>query len=392
MTACRQLPVSLIQGYIYRYQDLVKAVLYSNHRMTEQGYDQALEAMIQGFSVTQISKTSNSRVTIRLPKYPNYYLLPGTSEEISATTLPGVLFGSGADLINQFGTVDVLIASRTATYSGTFFSGSPKTDDHILSAESWTVSIQLTVDKWADDLFNTPWRQRLLIDTVFNSNKNSSNTGYEAAMMVQRGTVDGSGDYKISLVQENSRRLTLSMPSLPDYRLPSNPDLMSTSGAEVPLLLLPVAAVLGLLLPCYCCCCHAVVAAVMLLSVLGCNLPAASLAACCLTSCLAVPSAAASLAVCCLACCLPHCCFVGAASLAVSVAACCCCVRSVCGLTGDHSYHIALAAAGWTFRLGVPNGGHLSHYPQSDSSLRRGSNERQRFIFPAKPAGQCLLE
>lgn len=215
------------------YQTLVEAVLHSNHRMTEQGYGSALEAMIQDFLPENIAQQSNSRVTITLPKYPAYSLEPSAFEEIQATTLPGNLFGSGAELSNQFGTVNALIASRTASYSGTFFGEATKTDDHILSAQEWTVSIQLVVDKWADDLFNTPWRKKMLFDTVFASNKNETNAGYEAAMAVQRATTDGSGEYVITVVQENARRITITMPSLPNYRLPPNRDLHFNDGAEV---------------------------------------------------------------------------------------------------------------------------------------------------------------
>ena len=68
---------------------------------------------------------------ITVPKFPNYYLPPGLEELISVQEIPAALVKNGMPIENRYGTINVAVIARTATFSGSFFTGSPKTDDHV---------------------------------------------------------------------------------------------------------------------------------------------------------------------------------------------------------------------------------------------------------------------
>ena len=77
---------------------------------------------------------------ITVPKFPNYYLPPGLEELISVQEIPAALVKNGMPIENRYGTINVAVIARTATFSGSFFTGSPKTDDHVT-----TLILRLTV-------------------------------------------------------------------------------------------------------------------------------------------------------------------------------------------------------------------------------------------------------
>jgi len=85
----------------------------------------------------------------------------------------------------QLGVRSLLIRARTASFTGTFYSAVPKTDEDIRSAASWVILMSLTADTWRNDVASNATYRQVLVQTLLASNRLPGAVGYGNAMHAQ---------------------------------------------------------------------------------------------------------------------------------------------------------------------------------------------------------------
>jgi len=194
-------------------QQLVDAVLSSDRLTSTFGYERAFAKQRLNYNQANVVRNSNTRVTITVPQFATYALVAHGSETISAQALPASTVTSGVLVNLRSGATSVSILGRTASFSGTFFSLTPKLDDDLRSAKTFNISVTLVAEQWADDVISNPVTRQAVVDALLHSNQAQTVPGYENAW--QKMT----RNFNASFMNLTNGNLTLhiTIPQFSDY-------------------------------------------------------------------------------------------------------------------------------------------------------------------------------
>ena len=175
------------------------------------------------------------------------YALPALgSEIISVGEIPDDVISSSTGLPSTQGQTTLEINARTVSYSGDFYSLTPKTDDSIRSLSVYTITLELTAVFWISNLTHFEVMKQTLADTVLASTRSSAVTGYDLAFQAQTDSYYepwAAGNAQI--VRVSNTTVIVTIPQFTNYELPAN-GFETISPLTIPLSLVEDAAVVTL--------------------------------------------------------------------------------------------------------------------------------------------------
>jgi len=213
---------------------LVNAVFASNRNATaDSQYSYALLAQLNGnTSAVSLTRESDSSVRLTLAKLPAYELPGDKTELIDTAPIPHQVISSQRVLGIKQGRYNMTLVPRVASYSGTFFADTcgtrctgnvSKTDEHIRSTVSFSVTIQLTHAEWHSGIASSAALREALAKAVFASNKNTTMTGYERGLQYLTESflcTTGPDCFGDDVTRDSNTQITLRLPAASEYLLP----------------------------------------------------------------------------------------------------------------------------------------------------------------------------
>jgi len=196
-------------------QTLVGAILHSDKAKTDPGYSHAMAASIENYPSSAIIRVSPTVLRLEIPPLVAYAIAGYGSERITAQTLPSSVLTGSIDLSNQIGNTTVSITTRTAAFSGTWFTATSKTDEDIITPTQFTITIVLTLAEWEVDVVTNATKRQGLVQGLLTSNRGGGDAGYE----------NGLHNAILNFPESNVTRynhswLSIGIGALPTYILP----------------------------------------------------------------------------------------------------------------------------------------------------------------------------
>jgi len=198
---------------------VVRSILHSDKDVTDPGYANALHKQLDNFPASNVVRHNHTHLAITVPSFPNYTLFAMAVEQIRPTVIPTICVNSTTDMTAQLGLFQLRIYARTAVLSGSFFTfsaaGIDEHSDHsIQNAVTYTVVIDLIGDTWVANVTSDSTLRQLLINSIFLSNRASTDLGYQNAF---RTVIQNYQQANVNLT--SAHRLSVTVPSFPAYDL-----------------------------------------------------------------------------------------------------------------------------------------------------------------------------
>ena len=163
-----------------------------------------------------VERVNSSRVVIKIPPLPEYMIMPGRIEQISAMSIPAVALSEEEDIM--IGHHSVIIMARALSLHGSFFDFKPRCDESMREDQHFIV-IDLEGDSWNANIGTDRILQLEFLHELLTSDKATSAEGYENAFLSQYVAAQKAGVIKIS--RKSDTRVEVHIPHFPSYALPT---------------------------------------------------------------------------------------------------------------------------------------------------------------------------